>query len=56
MKLSAPKVATFWIAVVVAVLGLIAALVPSLGLGSLGLWLLVIGFVILALGNLLPNL
>ena len=56
MNLSAPKVATFWIAVVVAVLGLIAFLVPALGLSAIGFWLVVIGFVILALSNLLPNL
>jgi hypothetical protein len=56
MNLSAPKQATFWIAVVVAVIGLIGFLVPTLGLGAVGFWLLVIGFVLLALGNLLPNL
>ena len=56
MKLSAPKQATFWIAVVVAVIGLIGVLVPTLGLVSVAVWLIVIGFVLLALGNLLPNL
>jgi len=56
MKLSAPKQVTFWIAVVVAVIGIIGFLVPTLGLGVLAFWLVVIGFVLLALGNLLPNL
>jgi len=56
MKLSAPKQATFWIAVIVAVIGLIGLLVPTLGLVSVAVWLVVIGFVLLALGNLLPNL
>ena len=56
MKLSAPKQATFWIAVVVSVIGLIGVLVPTLGLGAVAVWLVVIGFVLLALGNLLPNL
>ena len=56
MKLSAPKQITFWIAVAVAVLGLIAFLVPSIGFAAAAFWLLALGFVILALGNLLSNL
>ena len=56
MRLSAPKQITFWIAVIVAVIGLIAFLVPTLGFGAVAFWLVLIGFVILALGNLLSNL
>jgi hypothetical protein len=58
MKLSAPKQVTFWVAVVVAVLGLLGGLVTTLPVigGALGFWLLLLGFVILALGNLLEGL
>jgi len=56
MNLSAPKQITFWIAVALAVLGLVFKLVPTLsGLGLAG-WLILIGFVILAAGNLLEDL
>jgi hypothetical protein len=55
MKLSAPKQMTFWIAVVVAVLGLLASLVSIPVLSGFALWLIVIGFVILAAGNLLEG-
>ena len=56
MNLSAPKQITFWIAVALAVLGLVFKLVPTLsGLGLAG-WLILIGFVILAAGNLLEGL
>ena len=56
MNLSAPKTITFWIAVALAILGLIFKLIP--GLSALGLagWLILIGFVVLAAGNLLQGL
>jgi hypothetical protein len=57
MKLSAPKNITFWVAVILAVLGLIGALVPTLPWsGVISFWLAFVGFVVLALGNILPNL
>ncbi len=52
MKLSAPKNITFWIAVIVAVVGVIASLVTIPVLSGFAFWLVVIGFVILAAGNL----
>ena len=56
MKLSTPKQITFWIAVIFAVLGLLGALVPTLPLlGGFAFWLLFVGFVILALCNLLEG-
>ena len=56
MRLSAPKNVTFYIAVIIGVLGLIGVLVSSIPvLGQYGVWLVVIGFVILALGNLLEG-
>ena len=54
--LSAPKQVTFWIAVAFAVVGVIAKLVPSLGRRGISGWLVLIGFVILAAGNLVENL
>ena len=56
MKLSAPKQITFWIAVVVAVVGVIATLVTLPVLSPIAIWVVAIGFVILALGNLLEGL
>jgi threonine/homoserine/homoserine lactone efflux protein len=55
MKLSAPKQITFWIAVVVAVVGVIASLVTLPVLSGFAFWLVVIGFVILAVGNLVEG-
>jgi hypothetical protein len=56
VKLSAPKQITFWIAVALAVLGLIFKLVPSLTVLGLAGWLILIGFVVLAAGNVLKGL
>ena len=55
-RLSAPKVITFWIAVLLALLGVIAVLAPIASLAGYALWLVVAGFVLLALGNLLEGL
>jgi len=56
MKLSTPKQITFWTAVVVAAVGLIASLVTIPVLSGLALWLVVIGFIILAAGCLVDSL
>jgi hypothetical protein len=56
MKLSAPKVVTFWISVGLVVVGLLAFQGTFAGLASYALWLIVAGFVLLALGNLLKDL
>ena len=56
MKLSRPKVITFWIAVILAVLGVLASLGSIPPLSGYALWLVVAGFVLLALGNLLKDL
>jgi threonine/homoserine/homoserine lactone efflux protein len=55
MKLSAPKQITFWVAVIVEVIGLIAALVSIPVLSGFALWILVLGFIVLAVGNLLEG-
>ncbi len=52
MKLSAPKHLTFWIAVLVALLGVLANFIKIPVLSGISFWLVVIGFVILAAGNL----
>ena len=55
-KLSAPKKATFWIAVIIAIVGVISALVVIPVLSPLAFWIVVIAFVLLALGNLVKGL
>jgi heme/copper-type cytochrome/quinol oxidase subunit 1 len=56
MNLTPPKHITFWIAVVLAVLGVLATLVTIPVLSGFAFWLVVIGFVLLALGNLVDGL
>jgi hypothetical protein len=56
MKLSRPKVITFWIAVILVLLGIMAQLGSFPPLASYAFWIVVAGFVLLALGNLLRNL
>jgi|PlaIllAssembly_1097288.scaffolds.fasta_scaffold1379361_1 predicted membrane channel-forming protein YqfA (hemolysin III family) len=57
MKLSTPKNITFVIALILALVGLFAALgILSFIPAAWGLWLLFIGFVLLALGVLLKGL
>ncbi len=55
MKLSAPKKVTFWVAVVVAVIGVLASLVTIPLLSGFAFWLVVIAFIILLLGNLVKG-
>ena len=56
MNLSEPKQITFWIAVVVAVVALLAQLITIPVLSGLAFWLLLIAFIILAAGNLMEGL
>jgi len=56
LKLSEPQVITFWIAVALAVIGVLAFLGILTGLAGYAFWLVVAGFILLALGNLLKNL
>jgi hypothetical protein len=56
LKLSEPKVVTFWIAVVLVVLGILASEGIISGLASYAFWLVVAGFILLALGNLVKDL
>ena len=56
MKLTPPKNITFWISVILAALGVLAknGTIPGLG-GVTAVWLVVIGFVVLALGVLIKG-
>jgi hypothetical protein len=56
LRLSAPKVVTFWIAVVIVVLGILVEQGVIGGLPIAPFWVVVIGFVLLALANLLRDL
>ena len=56
MSLSAPKQVTFIVAVVLAVLGLLGMIVQLGFVTSMAAWLILLGFVVLALGCMLPNL
>jgi len=56
MKLSAPKQITFWIAVVIAVIGVLASLLTIPVLSGLAFWLVVIAFILLAVANLVEGL
>lgn len=56
MKLSPPKQVTFWISVILGVLGIVASIVTIPVLSGFALWLIVIGFVLLAAGNMVDGL
>ena len=56
MKLSAPKNVTFWIGVVVGLLGFLGVMFKIPVVSSNAYWFTFIGFVILALGNLVKGL
>lgn len=56
MKLSAPKKITFLIAMIVAIVGILFAYLPALaGLATYAVPVLLLGFVLLALGNILKG-
>jgi threonine/homoserine/homoserine lactone efflux protein len=56
MKLSEPKVITWWIAVVLGVLGILGELVKIPVVSTYAFWLVAVGFVLLALGTYLKDL
>lgn len=56
MKLSAPKQTTFTLAVLLGIVGVLAKIVPIAALSPYAFWLVVIGFVLLALGSLYRGL
>jgi predicted membrane channel-forming protein YqfA (hemolysin III family) len=56
MRLKAPKQITFWIAVAIAVVGIVLKLVNIPPLSGHPGWVELIAFVVLALGNLIKGL
>jgi putative Ca2+/H+ antiporter (TMEM165/GDT1 family) len=56
MSLSAPKQLTFWIAIILGVLGIVGHFVTLPFITTYEYWLLLVGFVVLALGNLMEGL
>lgn len=56
MNLSAPKQLTFWLALILGVLGILGTFVTIPFVTTYAFWLLVVGFVLLALGNLMEGL
>ena len=56
MSLSAPKQVTFIVAVVLAVLGLLGMIVQLGFVTSMAPWLILLGFVVLAVSCMVPNL
>jgi hypothetical protein len=56
MKLSTPKNITFWVSIVLGVLGVILAFFMTGAAVDWGVVFLIIGFILLALGVVLPGL
>jgi hypothetical protein len=56
MKLNAPQKLTWWIALVVGVVGIVAHLVTIPLLSGAAFWLVVIGFVLLVLATALKGM
>lgn len=56
MKLNQPKVGTWWIAVILGAVGLLAKLVTIPVLTGLAFWLVLAGLVLLVLATYLKNL
>lgn len=56
MRLTPPKQTTFWISVILAVLGLLGKLVTLPVISMYSFWLVLIGFVLLALGSIMTGL
>jgi hypothetical protein len=56
MKLTPPKVITWWIAVILGVLGLLGQLAIVPALGTYAFWLVTAGLVVLVLGTLIKDL
>lgn len=56
MKLSAPKNLTFYISIVLAVLGLLGFLIQIPLITDLAFWLVLVGYIVLGAAVVLPNL
>jgi threonine/homoserine/homoserine lactone efflux protein len=56
MNLSEPKVITWWIAVILVVLGILATFVSLSFITTYAFWVVVLGFVVLLAGTLFKGL
>ncbi|MGA9398609.1 MAG: hypothetical protein WBV22_10170 [Anaerolineaceae bacterium] len=56
MKLTPPKVITWWIAVILGVLGLLAYMGSLAALSSYAFWLVLIGLVLMLVATLIKDL
>ncbi len=56
MKLSAPKIVTWWVAVILGLAGLLGFLNVVAFLSGFAFWLVFVGFVLLVLGTMLKDL
>jgi len=56
MRLSAPKQVTWWIAVILGGLGILASFISIPFISANAFWFVVVGFVLLALATLLNDL
>ncbi len=56
MKLQAPKVVTWWIAILLGILAILGQVVSIAVLSPMAFWLAVIGLILLALGCLIKGL
>lgn len=56
MKLSAPKNITWWVAMILGVLGLLGNFVALPVIGGFSFWLLFLGFAVLALATAVEGL
>lgn len=56
MKLTPPKVITFWIAVILAILAFLGTITTIPFVSAYAFWVLLVGFVLLVLGLLVKGL
>jgi hypothetical protein len=56
MNLSAPKMVTWAVALILGLIGLVAFLVPIAGVSPLAFWLVLIGLIILLIGTSVEGL
>lgn len=56
MRLSAPKQVTFLIAIILAILAVVANLVVIPAISGFAFWILVIAFIVLAVGNMVDGI
>jgi hypothetical protein len=56
MKLTPPKQVTFVIAVLIALLGIVAALIKIPAISSINIWIVAIAFLLLAMANVTKGL